>query len=378
VDHAPTPQEKNYIVNAILAELESRDPTPNKQYTQWLAKVYIQDTWYIEDLNRNNWLGLYDLAKRRNMLRPEHRDINQFQSYGQFEDTMMEFYDPDEIDNQTTKIDQKGQAKEIYNGSTARIIIPEDQTAACYYGQGTRWCTAATRGKNYFDTYSDQGPLYIVIPKNPQYLSEKYQLHFPSYQFMNEEDRPVRLSYLLNERFPELLDEFKKIIPGLNDWVSFANDNLLENILDFVKKAILYFNGVDKYPVEQRKNKKIEQLNKILNAKNIRKLVAEIENNVDSAGPYRIIDIPDLLQEMYASNLLDNMGVPDFNIYGIGPDYIKNVRGDNVQKQYYVISFSDDDHVEKISLDANGNPASEDSIEKYINSVIFKKDMPNT
>ena len=50
--------------------------------------------------------------------------------------------------------------------------------AACYYGQGTRWCTAATRGKNYFSEYHNESPLLIILPKEPQYPGEKYQLHF--------------------------------------------------------------------------------------------------------------------------------------------------------------------------------------------------------
>jgi hypothetical protein len=362
-DHAPTPQEKNYIINAILSELEARDPTPNKQYTQWLARMYIQDTWYLEDLNRNNWLGLYDLAKRRNMLRPEHRDINQFRSYGQFEDTMMDRYDPEEIDSANAKKITSTNVEEIYDGSTVRVLVPKDQDAACYYGRGTRWCTAATRGKNFFDTYSGQGPLYILLPKNPQHPGEKYQLHFATYQFMDEEDHPKSLYYLLTNRFPELLPVFKKIMPGLNDWVVFADENLLQSILDFAKKSILDTMDRDGLLSADpgRRNQQIEQLNKALSVRQLKVMALRIGEGPESPGPFRIIDIPELIQKIISS-------AQNLSIYGVGPDYFADIRGDRAQKKYYVVS----DKNSTVILDAHGKPTDKKTVDNYLDSIMPK------
>jgi len=42
-----------------------------------------------------------------------------------------------------------------------------DQEAACYLGQGTQWCTAATYSDNYFDHYNEVGGLIIINLKEP-------------------------------------------------------------------------------------------------------------------------------------------------------------------------------------------------------------------
>ncbi len=155
----------------------------------------------IEDLNRNNWLGLYDLAKKRRMLAPEHRDINRFKTYKQFEDTMVANYDPDKIQPQEDLKD--GAADKVFEDENVLVVVPEDEAAACKYGQGTRWCTAATRGRNYFADYDTDGPLFIIIPKKPKHPGEKYQLHPASDQYMDENDDPINLMHVFN-RFPSL------------------------------------------------------------------------------------------------------------------------------------------------------------------------------
>ena len=51
------------------------------------------------------------------------------------------------------------------------------KTAACYLGQGTQWCTAATRSTNYFDEYDAKGPLLIFhMKKEIKYnLQDNYE-----------------------------------------------------------------------------------------------------------------------------------------------------------------------------------------------------------
>lgn len=80
----------------------------------------------------------------------------------------------------------------MYEDDKWLIIIPHTEEAACYYGANTRWCTAA-KEDNMFDYYNNDGPLYINIykPKN-----RKYQFHFESSQFMDEEDEPIQLNEL--------------------------------------------------------------------------------------------------------------------------------------------------------------------------------------
>ena len=197
-------------IEYVLQVIESLDPTPNKAYTPWLAKMYAKGGLKLEDMNRNGALEHFDLAKKKKKVAPEHADINRFKTYKDFEDVVLSRYqiEPEEKENTPAKA-KKSQLRDCL------VIIPEDEEAAIKYGKGTKWCTSAIKN-NYFGAYNRKGPLFIIIPKNPKYAGEKYQVHFETGSYMNEQDNPVNLIGLY-ERFPDLIPFFKKNAPGFKD-----------------------------------------------------------------------------------------------------------------------------------------------------------------
>jgi hypothetical protein len=226
----PTVRER--FLEDLLSVIETKDPTTNKQYTPWLVRMYINGGVKLEDLNRGNILGIYDIGKRRRMIKSEHSDINVFKSYADFEGTMRVGYDLDSIDNTEKKVQEKGQASKVFENGDVLVVVPHDEAAACRYGAQTHWCTAATRGQNYFDQYNRQGKMYILIPKKPKHDKEKYQLHFPSGQFMNEYDEEISPYFLLTERFPELIEFFYKVEPKIKDLIVMCPDEVLQTYID--------------------------------------------------------------------------------------------------------------------------------------------------
>lgn len=69
-----------------------------------------------------------------------------------------------------------------------RIYALHNKGAACHYGKGTEWCTAAP-GLNYFEEYYDEeDPLFYFEDKEN---GKRWQFHFGSDQFMDEKDREV-------------------------------------------------------------------------------------------------------------------------------------------------------------------------------------------
>lgn len=78
--------------------------------------------------------------------------------------------------------------------------------AACHYGANTKWCTAAESG-NMFDQYNRSGPLYVIRTKGD---NKKYQFHFESNQFMNDQDKPIEMSdFLKNHPSLTKIKEFE-------------------------------------------------------------------------------------------------------------------------------------------------------------------------
>ena len=200
----------------IIANLEQVDPTPNKEYMQWIVRTYIKEpNFWVQDLfsTIKDYLIKFHRLKRRKMLPYPRSDINEYDSFADFMGVVDEYDDPS-IQQQLYSSDYRV----IYEDNILKAFVPLSQDAACYLGQGTRWCTAATRSKNYFDDYNQQSPLLILIPKKPQHNGEKYQLHFGSGQFMNEDDDPVSLDELIVHRF-NLLPFFTKVEPEIKNFV---------------------------------------------------------------------------------------------------------------------------------------------------------------
>jgi hypothetical protein len=237
----PDEQSYNYTVKAILQDLENADPTTNKEYTQWLAKCYANEAQKIEDLTSKgtDWLKKYHQFKVKRLLPDNLRNIANLK--------FSQLYDIIANDELNAKLDaienapskDKGQSETVYDDADVRIIVPLDEPAACYYGQGTQWCTAA-KNNNRFNQYNRNGRMYIMLPKNPKYDGEKYQLHFQSEQFMDETDNDVGDLYeLLSGRFnPAVLTFFRQNEPVMSTWVAYASDETLQPLINKIAELM--------------------------------------------------------------------------------------------------------------------------------------------
>lgn len=234
-----TPEQRQHWVSSILEKLEAADPTPNKQYMPWIAAMYSGGGYGsdIEDLasTTRDALAKFHALKSRRRLPPfTQADIMYYRTVSHFLDVVDAMPDPEELDEPK----DRGQAQEVYTDADVRVIVPQDQAAACYYGQGTRWCTSA-RDQNYFDHYHRQGDLYILLPQQARYTGEKYQLHWESGQFMNERDEEVDPHWLLTQRFPGLLQYFRDNVGDVNRWLLFADDATINGLVQQIRTAAL-------------------------------------------------------------------------------------------------------------------------------------------
>lgn len=231
---------KTVIINDVLQTLENADPTANKEYVQWLAKVYANQGIKMEDLlsRGRQALDIYNTYKVKKILPPEYRDIgridfNTLEGLSMNADLRQALAAKQE--QEAAKTMPRGDAEVVYENDQVRIIHPKDEAAACYYGQGTKWCTAATGGNNMFDNYNRGGPMYILLPKQPEYDGEKYQVHFDSGQYMDERDRPVPVLRLIKERFGDLMEFFQDREPGIASWIIFADNDTINQAVAKIK-----------------------------------------------------------------------------------------------------------------------------------------------
>ncbi len=262
--------QKPKIELDILTDLMQADPTTKGDfegdrdtrdiqkvgaYSQWIIKQWMKlqqeaDKHYaygspdwgvkLEQLQKQFMEDLYktteDLQKFhrfKQQIAQEKRDINRIESFDELYELTKDFSLEQAT---TTKAERVLQDAElVYDGPNWEILIPKSEEASCHYGANTRWCTAGS-SNNYYNHYSKQGPLYIILNKKDP--TDKYQFHFESNQFMDKEDRTISLSPFLNDR-PELKEFFKEMFKrflnkdqqhGKRVQVKYPNDNVSKYI----------------------------------------------------------------------------------------------------------------------------------------------------
>jgi hypothetical protein len=232
---------KKQLIDLFLTMVEDKDPTENKEYTPWLVRSLVKDQGktHIEDINKADRLKAFHVGKLRRMIKPEHRDINQFAKYSDFDQMMKDNYDPQEILQSVTSKFKDPKYKVLYDDAEITMLTPLNQEAACNFGS-KEWCTASPDPQhNLFNDYNQQGPLYTFIIKNPSRKDERYQLHFPSQQFKDENDRSYSFGNFVQD-YPQLIPVIKNAEPEYTqDIIAFASEEELARLLDTIHKHIV-------------------------------------------------------------------------------------------------------------------------------------------
>ena len=309
------------LVMNLIKQIESRDPTREKKYTEWLTKIYANGSTKFEDLNRNDLLRTFETGRIRQRIQQEHTNINQFDSWRDFESTILDNYDLTELTAKTEKkltIDP-GEAQELKNTgiTNARLIVPRTRVAACYYGQGTTWCTAATKGINRFQEYATEGDLIILIPNHPGYSGEKYQLHAETKSFKNEQNEQVVLGDLCDQ-FPGLKTWLIDQDPTLKDSVLMLSSHQLQTLLERTRhelESLLNEHKVIRDIIPKILHSYTKRFYHNTNPENIERIELEMGDNLDwNTKQFIMNPILRTTNFDYASDLY--------------PDIVKRVKGD--------------------------------------------------
>ena len=200
---------KQYMNLQQSCEGYGYDPSPNSEWAKCLAesqRLFMEDLYKVtEDLLK------FDYLKKTGKYTGE-KDINKFQNTQALYDAIKDF-DVNKEELTTTKADRlRDDVEVVHEDADWIVMIPKSKEASCHYGGGeSRWCTAS-KSSNYYDHYSKQGPLYMIMRKDDAKKgpneSRSHQFHFESNSFMNAEDRNVDLATFFN-LYPELKPFFQ-------------------------------------------------------------------------------------------------------------------------------------------------------------------------
>jgi hypothetical protein len=210
-------EEFNQIV---MSDPQSKSNENGIQRIGKFAKLLI-------NLYRKKTLKLEDLPRAKEYLDYVYKhsialDANKIKSLNDLYDVVKGYYAKDtrDLGSIISALDEK-EYRKVFQDETWTIFIPLTEKASCYLGVNTEWCTTwgpnslnpkhQDRGSLY-SRYHSQGHLYILI-KNSD-ISEKYQFHFQSKQYMDKEDARINVQKFLNDNedvkhffFPSLISD---------------------------------------------------------------------------------------------------------------------------------------------------------------------------
>ena len=198
------------------------------KYLQWVVRQYASGDFKLEDVSRVKQ-ALKQFQQKQRVL--PIKDINQYRSVADLEDAVEDTEEVKSKRQQKQEIKTEG-ADVVMKGSDGTVVKLKTKEAACYYGKGTKWCTAANNN-NMFDEYNDEGPLYVFIGND----GRKFQFHFRTDQFMDEQDndvdpKQIRAQYPTLDKF--LVDEGDDEILDLLYHEMFEEEDIIRYIQTFI------------------------------------------------------------------------------------------------------------------------------------------------
>ena len=126
------------------------------------------------------------------------------------------------------------------------------EAAAKFYGQRTKWCTAAEKHNN-FNSYNQAGNIYMITVKKTGKNASRYQLQVEYDQFMDERNEPYDI-----QKFMELIEQIDSDKQISNWFVSTYN--LYKLSKDETTLTLIYNISLNYMPYSLNKLKKLTSL----------------------------------------------------------------------------------------------------------------------
>lgn len=186
------------------------DPTPHKEYTQWVVGQYKKQNIRQEDADRiKSALEKFHTAKPR----LTNKDINNYTDVSDVEQAVSKPGVVDDEDHADAGLhvmykDDKYQINHLQTQQASMKIYGGGASGGRKLG--TNWCTAARSENNMFSHYNSQGPLYTIHVEDDR--NSPYQYHKSSQQFMDRFDRPVDV-YSFSKQHPVASEKLEHASP---------------------------------------------------------------------------------------------------------------------------------------------------------------------
>ena len=107
----------------------------------------------------------------------------------------------------------------VYDDGRYFVVNPLTQQSSCYYGKGTKWCTAS-EGTSHFQKYNEDGKLFYILDRNAPTSNKFYKVALlkkfdGDKTFYDAVDEPIRNGWLINtgdlDKIMTTIDEYMNV-----------------------------------------------------------------------------------------------------------------------------------------------------------------------
>ena len=145
----------------------SRQLAPNQKFLTFLGKVIPTEN-FDESLSKAEKV-VEKFIKYQQAL--QQKDINQFKTLDEIITA---------INNHENKVRRTVKSVDgadvVYEDDRFTVVTPQTHKASCYYGAGTKWCTASMNGSTHFDNYNVDGKLFYILDKKAKSNDKYYKV----------------------------------------------------------------------------------------------------------------------------------------------------------------------------------------------------------
>ena len=147
--------------------LLSRDLSSNQKFLNFLGKVISPES--VNDDLMKAKIAIEKFIKYQKNL--EEKDINQYGSLKDISDAISKH--ENKVRRDVKEIDG---ADVVYEDDRFTVVSPKTHEASCYYGAGSKWCTAAKSSDAHFMSYNRDGKLFYFLDKKEKSGSRFYKV----------------------------------------------------------------------------------------------------------------------------------------------------------------------------------------------------------
>jgi len=151
----------------------------NQKYLEWLANQFSTVVSTPENIEQqriegNVWPGvlngLLTVVEKFDRVRPnlKKKDLYQYSNRAEVESAVENYRK-----EKTRNIKTHKESEVVFEDDRFKVVVPKSHTASCYYGAGTKWCTATKDSDNHFTNYDKEGKLFYILDKTAP-TSDKY------------------------------------------------------------------------------------------------------------------------------------------------------------------------------------------------------------